>query len=82
MTPHQQLKVNLENGLKMINLLDELLKIAAIDGNYNSISKYNDLKKVVDNFNNQNSLIKVYLKIQAMKIKLKLKMHKNTYAQC
>ncbi len=73
MTPHQQLKVNLENGLKMINLLDELLKIAAIDGNDNSISKYNDLKKVVDNFNNQNSLIKVYLKIQAMKIKLKLK---------
>ncbi len=50
MTPHQQLKVNLENGLKMINLLDELLKIAAIDGNDNSISKYNDLKKVVDNF--------------------------------
>ncbi|WP_235633204.1 hypothetical protein [Borreliella mayonii] len=54
-------KSNLENGLKMINLLDELLKIAVIDGNDKSSSKYNDLKRVVDNFNNQNSLIKGYL---------------------
>lgn len=73
MTPHQQLKVNLENGLKMINLLDELLKIAAIDGNDNSISKYNDLKKVVDNFNNQNSLIKVYLKNSSNEDKIEAK---------
>ncbi|WP_418453669.1 hypothetical protein [Borreliella bissettiae] len=54
-------KDNLENGLKMINLLDQLLKIAVIDGKDNSNSKYNDLKKVVDNFNNKNSSISVYL---------------------
>ncbi|WP_418457391.1 hypothetical protein [Borreliella andersonii] len=65
-------KSNLENGLKMINLLDELLKIAIIDGNDNSISKYNDLKKAVDNFNNQNSL-KVYLKDSSNENKIEAK---------
>ncbi|ACN93526.1 hypothetical protein QIA19_04835 (plasmid) [Borreliella finlandensis] len=66
-------KSNLENGLKMINLLDELLKIAVINGNDNSISKYNDLKKAVDNFNNQNSLIKVYLKNSSNEDKIEAK---------
>lgn len=54
-------KDNLENGLKMINLLDGLLKIAVIDGKDNSNSKYNELKKAVDDFNNKNSSISVYL---------------------
>ncbi|WP_418885134.1 hypothetical protein [Borreliella carolinensis] len=66
-------KSNLENGLKMINLLDALLKIAVTDGNDNSISKYNELKKVVNNFNNQNSLIKVYLKNSSNEDKIEAK---------
>ncbi|WP_188093273.1 hypothetical protein QIA37_04885 (plasmid) [Borrelia sp. CA_690] len=66
-------KSNLENGLKMINLLDELLKIAVIDEYDNSISKYNDLKKAIDSFNNQNSLIKVYLKNSSNEDKIEAK---------
>ncbi|OJH14615.1 hypothetical protein ER70_07685, partial (plasmid) [Borreliella bissettiae] len=50
-------KSNLENGLKMVKLLDELLKIAvSINGTDNSNTKYAKLKKVVDKFNNENSV--------------------------
>ncbi|WP_233421665.1 hypothetical protein [Borreliella bissettiae] len=49
-------KSNLENGLKMVKLLDELLKIAVNNGTDNSNTKYAKLKKVVDKFNNENSV--------------------------
>ncbi|WP_418905894.1 hypothetical protein [Borreliella carolinensis] len=65
-------KNNLENGLKMINLLDELLKIAVIDGKDNSNSKYNALKKAVDDFNNKNSSICVSLEDSSNKSVIKV----------
>ncbi|OJH14619.1 hypothetical protein ER70_07665 (plasmid) [Borreliella bissettiae] len=49
-------KSNLENGLKMVKLLDELPKIAVNNGTDNSNTKYAKLKKVVDKFNNENSV--------------------------
>ncbi|WP_434246471.1 hypothetical protein [Borreliella burgdorferi] len=49
-------KSNLENGLKMVKLLDELLTIAVNNGTDNSNTKYTELKKVVDKFNNENSV--------------------------
>lgn len=55
------IKCNLESGLKMLNLLDEILKISVSNGTDISNQKYHDLKKVVDKFNRENLAIRVSL---------------------
>ncbi|PRR41590.1 hypothetical protein CV685_05435 [Borreliella burgdorferi] len=49
-------KSNLKNGLKMVKLLDELLKISVSSNGDKSTQKYNKLKTVVNKFNAENSV--------------------------
>ncbi|WP_418453679.1 hypothetical protein [Borreliella bissettiae] len=76
-------KSNLENGLKMVKLLDELLKIAVSINGDKSNQKYNELKTVVNKFNDENSAIKVPLengsKIEAKKCIKTLMTNVETY---
>ncbi|AEL19528.1 putative lipoprotein (plasmid) [Borreliella bissettiae DN127] len=76
-------KSNLENGLKMVKLLDELLKIAVSINGDKSNQKYNELKTIVNKFNDENSAIKVPLencsKIEAKKCIKTLMTNVETY---
>ncbi|WP_233186001.1 hypothetical protein [Borreliella burgdorferi] len=76
-------KSNLKNGLKMVKLLDELLKISVSSNGDKSNQKYNELKTVVNKFNAENSAIKVPLengsKIEAKKCIKTLMTNVETY---
>ncbi|QXG44805.1 hypothetical protein KSP41_05705 (plasmid) [Borreliella burgdorferi] len=76
-------KSNLKNGLKMVKLLDELLKISVSSNGDKSTQKYNELKTVVNRFNAENSAIKVSLengsKIEAKKCIKTLMTNVETY---
>lgn len=76
-------KSNLKNGLKMVKLLDELLKISVSSNGDKSTQKYNELKTVVNRFNAENSAIKVPLengsKIEAKKCIKTLMTNVETY---